>query len=315
MILNLLYILIGFALLIYGANLLVNGSVGLAKRFNLSDLLIGLTVVAFGTSAPELVVNLKAAFNPGTTDIALTNIIGSNMINTYVILGLAALIFPIASQKSSRRLDIPLSILGPILILILSVDGAISPFDGAILLLVFTAFLFYNIRNAKKYPEKMDQTSAYIPMKIWRAILLILAGLGGLIAGAELIVPNATKLAQGFGVSQAVIGLTIVALGTSLPELATSAVSAFKKNSDIALGNVIGSNIFNVFFILGSSAVTRELPAYKGMMPDLIFTAIGSLMVIGFIYLNKERTLFRNNGAILLLLYIVYLAWTLNKLP
>lgn len=308
-----LFIVVGFTLLIFGANFLVDGASGLAKRFNVSNLIIGLTVVAFGTSAPELVVNLVAALNPGSTDIALTNIIGSNMINTFVILGAAAVVFPIASQKSSRRFDIPLSFIAPVAVFLLSMNGILSMSDGLILILFFIWFMYTNIRNAIRHPEE-EQAEDYKPMKIWKAILLIIGGLATLVGGAQLIVPAATNIAASYGVSQSVIGLTIVALGTSLPEFATSVVAAFKKNSDIALGNVIGSNIFNVFFILSSSAIIRPLPAYQGMNVDLMVTAAGSLLVLFFIYSNKERNIKRWGGLLFLLSYTAFLIWKISTL-
>lgn len=304
-----LLILVGFIILIVGAHFLVDGASGMAKRFNVSNLVIGLTVVAFGTSAPELVVNLVAALNPGTTDIALTNIIGSNMINTYVILGVAALIYPIVSQKSSRRFDMPLSLMAPVAVLLLvwGMNGQVNRAGGLILLLFFIWFMTVMIRKAMKHPEEAEED--FKPMKIWLAIIMILGGLGGLIGGAQLIVPSATRIAESWGVSQSVIGLTIVALGTSLPELATSAVAAFKKNSDIALGNVVGSNIFNVFFVLAVSAIIRPLPAYSNIYTDLIITALGSLLILIFVYTNKTHSIKRWGGVTLLLIYSAFLYW------
>jgi cation:H+ antiporter len=304
-----LLILVGFIILIVGAHFLVDGASGMAKRLNVSNLIIGLTVVAFGTSAPELVVNLVAALNPGTTDIALTNIIGSNMINTYVILGVAALIYPIVSQKSSRRFDMPLSLMAPVAVLLLvwGMNGQVNRAGGLILLLFFIWFMTVMIRKAMKHPEEAEED--FKPMKIWLAIIMILGGLGGLIGGAQLIVPSATRIAESWGVSQSVIGLTIVALGTSLPELATSAVAAFKKNSDIALGNVVGSNIFNVFFVLAVSAIIRPLPAYSNIYTDLIITALGSLLILIFVYTNKTHSIKRWGGVTLLLIYSAFLYW------
>lgn len=304
-----LLILVGFVILIVGAHFLVDGALGMAKRFNVSNLVIGLTVVAFGTSAPELVVNLVAALNPGTTDIALTNIIGSNLINTYVILGLAALIYPIVSQKSSRHFDMPLSLMAPVAVLLLvwGMNGEVNRAGGLILLLFFVWFMTVMVRKAMKHPEQAEED--FKPMKIWLALIMILGGLGGLIGGAQLIVPAATRIAESWGVSQSVIGLTIIALGTSLPELATSAVAAFKKNSDIALGNVVGSNIFNVFLVLGISAVIRPLPAYTNIFTDLIITALGSLLILIFVYTNKAHSIKRWGGAILLLIYSAFLYW------
>lgn len=308
-----LFILVGFVLLIFGANYLVDGASGLAKRFNVSNLIIGLTVVAFGTSAPELVVNLIASINPGTTDIALTNIIGSNMINTFVILGAAAVVFPIISQKSSRRFDIPLSLIAPVAVLLLSYNGLLSLTDGLVLMLFFIWFMYSNISKAIKHPED-EQAENYKPMKIWKASLMIVGGLGALIGGAQLVVPAATNIALNFGISQSIIGLTIVALGTSLPELATSVVAAFKKNSDIALGNVIGSNIFNVFFILSTSAIIRPLPSYEGMEIDLIFTALGSVLTLLFIYSSKDRSIKRWGGIVFLFIYTLFLFWKTSHL-
>lgn len=308
-----LLILAGFILLIFGANFLVDGSSGLAKRFNVSNLIIGLTVVAFGTSAPELVINVFAAINPGTTDIALTNIIGSNMINTYVILGVAALIFPIVSQKSSRRFEIPLGILAPAVVLLLSLNGTLSRTDGFVLLAFFAWFMISNVSKAIRHPEE-EQAEDYKPVKIWKALLMIAGGLVALTGGAQLIVPAATNIAASFGISQSIIGLTIVALGTSLPELATSVVAAFKKNSDIALGNVIGSNIFNIFMILSVSSIIRPLPAYNGMTWDLIITTGGSILLLLFVYTNKERSVKRWAGALFLAIYASYLIWKIISL-
>lgn len=307
-----LFIVAGFVLLIAGANYLVDGASGLAKRFNVPNLIIGLTVVAFGTSAPELVVNLVAAFDPATTDIALTNIIGSNMINTYIILGAAAAVYPIISQRSSRRFDIPLSILGPVIVLLMTLTGELSRIDGIILLLFFAGFMYSTFSRSVKSPDV--QADDYKPMKIWKSALMITGGLAALVGGAQLIVPAATNIAASFGVSSAVIGLTVVALGTSLPELATSVIAAMKKNSDIALGNVVGSNIFNIFMVLASSAIIRPLPSYEGMYPDLIVTALGGILIMFFMYTNQERSIRRWGGISFLLLYTLFLVWKITTL-
>lgn len=301
-----LLILVGFGLLIFGANFLVDGSAGLAKKLKVSDLIIGLTIVAFGTSAPELVINLVAVGKHGSTDIALTNIIGSNMINTFIVLGLAAVIYPIASQKSSRRFDIPLSILAPVLLLLLTANGVLSKIDGLILMLFFLWFLHVTVRNAVMFPEK-EHAENFNPMKVWKSVLFIAGGLAILVFGARMIVPATVRIATKIGVSEAVIGLTIVALGTSLPELATSVVAAFKKKSDIALGNVIGSNILNIFFILSTSAIIKPLPVYPSIVTDLLVIAFGSLLVIIFIVSNKERSIKRWGGAIFLIIYAVFI--------
>lgn len=313
-----LLIVVGFVLLVFGANYLVDGAVGIAKRFNVPSLVIGLTIVAFGTSAPELVVNLVAALNPGTTDIALTNIIGSNMINTYVILGATALFYPVKSQSSSRKFDIPLSILAPLMIFVLAflADSTVSRLDGVILLLFFVVFMYRTVsktKTLKEIPEIQEAEQQQNPQKLWLSALLVVGGLVMLVIGGQLIVNSATSIAESLGISQAIIGITIVALGTSLPELATSVVAAIKKNSDIALGNVIGSNIFNVFFVLGTSAVIRPLPAYANMGIDLLITTLGSVLVLIFVLTNKRHEVKRWQGLLLLLIYGVYLTWMIKN--
>lgn len=307
-------IIVGFVLLVFGANFLVDGAVGVAKRFNVPNLVIGLTIVAFGTSAPELVVNLVAALDPTTTDIALTNIIGSNAINTYVILGATALVYPIKSQAGSRKFDIPMSLVAALTILLLAwcFDDELSRIDGLILLGVFSYFMYRTIRvtlRTKHVATDEETESTNKPRKIWLYCVMIVGGLGMLVLGGQLIVNSATKIAESLGISQAIIGLTIVALGTSLPELATSVIAATKKNSDIALGNVIGSNIFNVFLVLGISSLVRPLLAYHNMVVDLSVTALGSLLVLVFVLTNKKHEIKRWEGGLLLGIYAAYLVW------
>lgn len=308
-----LWIVVGFVVLILGANYLVEGASGLAKRFNVPDLVIGLTIVSFGTSAPELIVNIIAASNPNSTDLALTNIIGSNMINTFVILGLAAVIYPIASQKSSRRFDMPFNLLAPVLIaaLLWWMGGSLHVWGGIILLLFFAWFMAVVVRKSIQHPEELLEEEIK-PIKVWLAILMIVGGLAGLVGGANLIVPSATNIAQAWGISQAVIGLTIVALGTSLPELATSAVAAYKKNSDIALGNVLGSNVFNVFFVLGVSSILNPLPAYANVYIDLAMVALAMAIVLVAVYTSKNHKINRLAGFALLFIYIAFLSWVIT---
>ena len=319
MVLSFGLLIVGFVVLILGADWLVSGASGLAKRLNVPDLVIGLTVVAFGTSAPELMVNLMAAFN-NESEIALTNILGSNTINTFIILGISALIYPIKSQKSSRQYEIPWSMFAGLIILVMGTecfglcggDAIISRLDGVVLLLIFSLFMYYTLKMAKNNTESQDE--GFLPMKIWKAVLLIAVGLVALVVGGKVIVINAVSIAQAFGVSQAVIGVTVVALGTSLPELATSAIAAFKKNPDLAIGNVIGSNIFNVFFVLGISAVIRPLPSYSNLWIDASLTAFGSLLLLLFVSTNRNKELKRWQGAFFLACYGVYLVWLLTSL-
>ena len=312
----LLLIAVGFVLLVKGADWLVDGAASLAKKYNVSDLVIGLTIVAFGTSMPEFVVNMASIANH-STDLAITNILGSNIINTFVILGITALVYPITSQKRSRDFDIPLSIMAGILVfagIVIQLPNeetrSLGRLSGIVMLSLFIYFIFNTFRHAKDNPN--DAVSeGFKEMKGWKAILFVLIGFLCLVIGGEMIVKSAVKVAIKWGVSDAIIGLTIVALGTSLPELATSVIAAIKKNSDIALGNVIGSNIFNVFFILGTSATIRPLPAYKGVEIDAFMVTIGSMLVWLFVKTNKQRQLKRWGGAILLILYIAYLTYRL----
>ena len=315
------FIVFGFVALVKGADWLVDGASAIAKKFGINDLVIGLTIVAFGTSMPEFVVNMVSVAE-GTTDLAITNILGSNIINTFVILGLTALVYPVVSQKRSRDFDIPLSIIAGILVFAFVAINSpfgeesrgISLFGGVILLLMFCYFLYNTFRHAKDHPEDVQGENVQSTKEIStrRALCLILGGLVGLVVGGELIVKSAVDLATRIGVSEAIIGLTIVALGTSLPELATSVIAATKHNSDIALGNVVGSNIFNVFFILGTSAVIHPLPAYEGIELDAWMAAVGSILVWLFVKTNREREIKRWGGAVLLLAYAAYLTYRLT---
>lgn len=312
-----LCIVLGFMALVKGADWLVDGASAIAKRFGISDLVIGLTVVAFGTSMPEFVVNMVSVAE-GTTDLAITNIIGSNIINTFVILGLTALVYPIASQKRSRDFDIPMSIIAGILVLLCVFisdryhfgEPGVNRYGGIILLALFCYFLYNTFRHSKEHPDEAEaETVKEIPVR--RAIALMLGGFIGLTVGGELIVKSAVDIATRLGVSEAIIGLTIVALGTSLPELATSVIAAAKHNSDIAIGNVFGSNIFNVFFVLGTSAVIRPLPSYEGIEVDACMAALGSIIVWLAIKTNRDRKIQRWAGALLLLVYAGFLTYRL----
>jgi len=313
-----LLIIAGFVLLTGGANFLINGATGLAAKLNISNLVIGLTVVAFGTSAPELVVNVVAAIE-GSNEIALTNVLGSNSINTFVILGMSALFYPLLAQRSTIRVEIPLSLFAAVAVLVLGSGMFLSPvkglsrLDGVFLLLCFTLFIFYIFYLSRKGKAPVADEN-YKPMGIAKAVFLVVGGLACLAIGAEMIVRSAVNLAVSWGVSQAVVGVTIVALGTSLPELATSVAAAYKKSSDIAVGNIIGSNIFNVFLVLGVSAVIRPLPMYPNLVADAAVAASGSLLVLIFAGLGKKHTLKRIHGIILLAVYAAYLAWIIGTL-
>ena len=313
-------IIVGFIALVKGADFLVDGASAIAKRFGISDLVIGLTVVAFGTSMPEFVVNMVSVVE-GSTDLAITNILGSNIINTFVILGLTALVYPIVSQKRSRDFDIPMSIIAGVLVLIFvaiqlpfgETGRGIGRIGGIILLILFCYFLYNTFRHAKDHPDEVqsDEVQSTKEITIRRALALMIGGFVGLVVGGELIVKSAVDIATRMGVSEAIIGLTVVALGTSLPELATSVIAAAKHNSDIALGNVFGSNIFNVFFVLATSATVQPLPAYDGIELDACMAALGSIVVWMAVKTNRERKVQRWAGALLLLIYGGYLTYRL----
>ena len=307
-----LFLVVGLVLLVKGADWLVDGASKLAKRLGVTDLVIGLTIVAFGTSMPEFVVNMVSVAD-GATDLAITNILGSNIINTLVILGCSALVCPLVAQRSTLRLDIPLNIVAGVLVLVFVFitspmePKGLSRIEGLALLVVFAAFLVYTFYTAK---ADATTTTESTPFPLWKCVVLILAGLVGLVVGGEMIVKTAVAIARYCGVAEAVIGLTIVALGTSLPELATSVVAAFKHNNDIAIGNVVGSNIFNVFFILGTSAIIKHLPVYPGIEIDAALVAVSALAV-WLLLCNKNRSINRWGGALLLVLYAGYLTYRL----
>lgn len=312
-----LIILFGFVFLLLGAEGLVDGASGLAKRFGISNLVIGMTVVAFGTSMPEFVVNMFSVAE-GQTDLALTNIVGSNIINIFVILGLTALVYPIASARSARVFDIPMNILAGIVVLVAvlvtlpfeSVQG-MSRLSGVILLLIFGIFMYHSVKTAKVEPDNAED---FKPMPFAKALIYIVLGLAGLIVGGEMIVRGSVRVATELGVPDAIIGLTIVALGTSLPELATSVVAATKHNCDLALGNIVGSVSFNVFFILGTSALLRPLPAYEGIILDGIMATLGAVLVWLGVISNRQHQLKRWHGALLLIVYAAYLTYRLINL-
>ncbi len=310
MILDILFILGGFVFLIKGADWLVSGASGLAKKHNVSDLVIGLTIVAFGTSAPELVVNTVASIG-GNSDIVYGNIVGSNNFNLYVILGLVAIIYPITVQRSMIRKEIPFLLAITALLMLLSnkvlgqTENMLTRWDALILLLLFIGFLVYTFKKAAVEPSVSDEVEAksMTTGKIWT---LIIVGLGVLVVGGKLVVTGAVSIASALGVSEKVIGLTIVAAGTSLPELMTSVVAASKKNSDIAVGNVIGSNIFNILFILPISALVRPIPYLPTFNRELILLMLGTIIMILFMFLGKRHRLDRWEGAILFTVFIAY---------
>lgn len=303
---------LGFVLLIKGANFLVDGASSLAKRMGVSALVIGLTIVAFGTSAPELIVNIFASIN-GNTDIAIGNILGSNIFNILFILGISAVIFPLAVKKGTVWKEIPFSLLAAIVAALMVNDALIdggsfsglTRIDGFVLIFFFIIFLYYTFGISRV--EASDETELPVHRhSLSRSCLMIVVGLTGLIIGGKWVVDSATDIARIFGLSEALIGLTIVAVGTSLPELATSAVAAYKKNVDIAVGNIVGSNIFNIFWILGISAVINPLPFSPLLMRDAFTTIAATLLLFLFMFVGKRHTLERWQGVFFIVLYIAY---------
>jgi|SRR5690554_1319533 len=308
MLISVALIIIGFTSLIFGANWLVDGASSLAKKHNVSDLVIGLTIVAFGTSAPELVVNSVASFD-GFSDIVFGNIIGSNNFNLFIILGIAGLIYPISVQSSTAWKEIPISLIAALLLLVLAnnffidQNPEISRLDGLILLIAFLGFLYYVFKQLKTENAEVMAFKHKSNYKIWG---LVLFGITGLIIGGKFVVDSSVRVATELGVSQKVIGLTIIAAGTSLPELVTSVVAALKKNSDIAIGNVIGSNIFNVLLILSISAFIDPIQFNPNFNQDIWILIGGSVFLIIAMFTGKRKKLDRWEALILLSFYLIY---------
>lgn len=305
----------GFIFLIKGADLLVDGAASIARRLKVSDLVIGLTVVAFGTSTPELFVNLISSFK-GNSDIAIGNVLGSNIANVFLILGVSSIIYPLAVTKGTVWKEIPFSLLAAVVLLLAANDqildragaSVLTRIDGLIFLCFFTIFIYYTFSIATQV-EGMDEHIPARQLGGLRSLIYIIVGLAGLIIGGKWIVDGAIALAAKLGMSESLIGLTIVAVGTSLPELATSAVAAYKKNVEIAVGNVVGSNIFNIFFVLGISAAIRPLPFQSKNNVDLAAVILSSLMLFLFMFTGKKRSLDRWEGIVCLLLYSGYIAF------
>jgi len=316
MVISFILLIIGFFLLIKGADYLVEGSSSLASKLKVSELLIGLTIVAFGTSTPELIVNIISS-SQGNTDIAFGNVIGSNIVNILLILGIAGLIYPLRTEKNTVWKEIPFSLMAAVALLILCNDmilngepSILSRGDGLILLLFFIIFLTYSFGLSKvEIQDKPD-------IKIFsnrRVVVYILVGLIALFFGGRFVVNSAVDIAQKLNISEKLIGLTIVSIGTSLPELFTSAVAAKKHKSDIAIGNVVGSNIFNIFFILGISAVIRPLPYPNILNSDLIILIVASLLLFLTMFTGQKRRLDRWESFLFLILYLGYVIFLISR--
>lgn len=304
--------IIGFVFLVKGADLLVDGSAALAEKFGVSSLVIGLTIVAFGTSAPELIVNVIAALN-GASDIALGNIIGSNVVNILIGLGLASIITEIRVKHTLTWREIPFGILSCLVLLVLSNKYLIlgKPLftlhrvDGIIFLLFFSIFLYYLYYSSKL--ERNKDNSDIKTLSNLKMTAYIILGFAGLLYGGELVVKSAVSIAKVLGISEFLISATIIAVGTSLPELVTSIVAMFKKNADLALGTIIGSNIFNVFFILGITALIAPINVPSFVNFDLIMLLITTLLLFIFMFMGEKHRLERWQGICFVLMYIIYI--------
>lgn len=315
MLISILLVALGFVALIVGANWLVDGASALAKKYRIPDLVIGLTIVAFGTSAPELVVNSIASFN-NQSELVLGNVIGSNIFNLFMILGIAGLIMPISVQSTTVWKEIPISLLAALILLlfanelVLQDSHSISRFEGIVLLGLFLVFLLYAFNQLKAdEPQELIQLSGFSMPKIWIYIIL---GLAGLLIGGKLVVDNAIDIATNLGVSQKIIGLTIVAAGTSLPELFTSVVAALKRNSDIAIGNVIGSNIFNILFILSISSIITPIEFNLSFNTDLYLLIGGTIFLFAAMFTGQKKKLDRWEAGVLLMLFIAYTIYSIR---
>lgn len=324
MFLDILLFILGIVLIIAGANYLTEGASVLARRFGVSPLVVGLTIVAFGTSSPELIVSLMSALK-GNSDIAMGNVVGSNIFNVLVIGGITALVTPITITRSTVRREIPLMILACLVLSVMALDrvfagtGAteniLSRSEGIVLLCFFLIFLTYTFAIAKGDPS--DPHTAPAPTKhypLWLLVVFIIGGLGGLVLGGELFVDAASSIARTLGMSEGFIGLTIVAAGTSLPELATSVAAALKKEPEIAVGNIVGSNIFNVFFILGTTATVT--PIHIGGVSTLDFTmmSFAALLLYVFAVLFGQRVIKRMEGAVLVLCFVLYTVYLISQI-
>ena len=304
------FLIVGFALLLFSGKYLVKGSVALSNRFHVSKLVIGVTVVSFGTSAPELFVSVLANFS-GHPEVAMGNIIGSNIANISLVLALTALIFPIAVKKASVKIDAPFMLLVSGILFLFILNGSVSLYEGVFFLFILAAYIVFILVKSRRNNEFEDtNTSDNLP--VWQAVLLVLISTGGLAFGSRLLVNNATIIASELGVSERVIAITIIAFGTSLPELTTSAVAAFKKEMDISIGNIIGSNIFNILAVLGITALLKPIQvADKFIQVDIFWMLAISVLLFLFILPFKGGKLTRLKGFLLFAVYCVYIFFLL----
>ena len=319
MLTDILILIAGLLLIIFGADWLVDGASAIARKLKISEFVIGLTIVGFGTSCPELVVSVTGAIK-GISDISIGNVIGSNIFNTLLILGLTALILPISVTKNNKRRDIPMTLIVTLLLIVCGMsyslfgigqgDG-LSRVEGIVFLVIFAGYIFYCFKNDDQSSEELSPAPE---VSVFKAVLLTLAGLAGLVLGGRWFVNSAVILAHAMGVSDKFIAITLLAGGTSLPELATCVVAAAKKMGQLALGNILGSNIFNILLILGVSATIRPI-SFSGIdMVDMLAVLLSIVLVMMSSYTFKKDQIDRFEGAIFLLAFIAYYVWLFIKL-
>jgi len=320
MLVSILLIVIGFVLLIKGADILVDGSIKIAKKVHIPEIVIGLTIVSIGTSMPELFVSLTSA-SEGYADMAIGNVLGSNVCNLFLVLGLAAVIKPVTFQRETRLIEIPMCLAFTIIFMIIcNIGGGVTRANGIILIALFIVFIAYTIVMAikgEKFDEekgaKKEETKETANISVIKNLIYIILGIIGLKFGGDFVVDNAVEIAQRFNVSEKVISVTIIAIGTSLPELVTSATAAFKGDSDIAIGNIIGSSIFNILLIIGTTSIIKPIvynPTYNFEMIILIF---GTLLLSLFPVIPPKNKMDRSNGTVYLLCYFAYMFMLLSS--
>lgn len=304
-VLQFVLLVVGFVMLMKGADWFVDGASKIADKFGIPHLVIGLTIVAFGTSAPEAAVSISAA-TKGSVDLAVSNVLGSNIMNVLLILGLASIIYPLAVKKSSISFDIPFTFFVSILLLACGlIGGEVSRIDGIIFWILLIIDIIYMIQLTKKGQSDMEEVAkATANDKAWKLLLLILVGGAMIVIGSDVTVDAASAIAQAFGMGERLIGLTIVAFGTSLPELVTSCMAARKKETDIAVGNIVGSNLFNILFVLGTTAVITPVAYTSAFIMDNV-VAIG-IMLLLWLFVVKNKKLSRTGGVIFLVIYAAY---------
>ncbi|NFG60419.1 calcium/sodium antiporter [Clostridium sp. CMCC3677] len=320
---NYIILLIGFVLLIKGADIFVDGASVIAKKLGIPAVIVGLTIVSIGTSAPELAVSLISSLN-GSNEIAIGNVIGSNIFNTLMVLGTTAIVLPLIIKKATVKNDFLVNTLVTILLFLFTFDSLfmsdtniISRLDGFILILICIFYVVVLIKKSKKMPNELKNSLVdfNVNVNILHKVIFMIIGVAGIVIGGNLVVDSATNIAYSLGMSEKLVGLTIVAAGTSLPELVTSIVAALKGENDIALGNVLGSNIFNILLILGLSSLISPIHVSQVLITDFIYLIVINLLLVGLVFFNKakEKKLTRIEGFLLVGLYISYMAYIIIR--